>query len=101
MKNPYDVIIRPLLTEKTSALSQSKTENFGGKYVFEVKQGANKVEIKKAIEEIFKVNVVSINVINVRKKARRVGRYEGFRPAVRKAIVTVASDQSLEQYFEV
>ena len=47
--------------------------------------GTNKVEIKKAIEEIFNVNVVSVNIVNVRRKSRKVGKYSGFRPAVRKA----------------
>ena len=94
MKSPYDIIVRPLITEKSTALIESR------KYTFEVKQGANKVEVKKAIEEIFKVNVIDVNIINVRKKARRVGKYEGFRPAVRKAIVTLAENQTLD-VFEV
>ncbi|MDD3170760.1 MAG: 50S ribosomal protein L23 [Bacilli bacterium] len=94
MKNPYDIIVRPLITEKSTKLVEAR------KYTFEVMQGANKVEIKKAIEEIFKVNVVKVNVINVRKKERRVGKYEGFRPAVRKAIVTLAEGQTLD-VFEV
>lgn len=94
MKNPYDTIIRPLITEKTTKLVE------GRKYTFEVKQGTNKVEVKKAIEEAFKVNVLDVNIVNVRKKARRVGKYEGFRPAVRKAIVTLAEGQTLD-VFEV
>ena len=64
----------------------------------EVQQGANKVEVKKAVEEIFKVNVVSVNIVNVRRKARRVGRYEGFRPAVKKAVVTVAEGQTIDAF---
>ncbi len=63
-------------------------------------QGVNKIEVKKAVEEIFKVNVIQVNMINVRKKERRVGKYEGFRPAVRKAIVTLAEGQTLD-VFEV
>ena len=94
MKNPYDIIVRPIITEKSSALTES------GKYAFEVQQGANKVEVKKAVEEVFKVNVVSVNIVNVRRKARRVGRYEGYRPAVKKAIVTLAEGQTLD-VFEV
>lgn len=94
MKTAYDVIIRPLITEKTTSLVEK------GKYTFEVKHGANKIEVKKAIEELFDVNVVSINIINVRKKARRVGRYDGFTPAVRKAIVTLQEGQTLD-VFEV
>ena len=75
MKSPYDIIVRPIITEKSTSITES------GKYTFEVQQGANKVEVKKAVEEIFKVNVVSVNIVNVRRKARRVGRYEGFRHA--------------------
>ncbi len=94
MKNPYDIIVRPLITEKSTKLVETR------KYTFEVMQGVNKVEVKKAVEEIFKVNVIQVNLINVRKKERRVGKYEGFRPAVRKAIVTLAEGQTLD-VFEV
>lgn len=94
MKTAYDIIKRPLITEKTTQLVDS------GKYTFEVMQGVNKVEVKKAIEELFDVNVVSVNIINVRKKARRVGKYDGFTPAVRKAVVTLQEGQTLD-VFEV
>lgn len=94
MKTAYDIVIRPLITEKATKLVDE------GKYTFEVMQGVNKIEIKNAIEELFKVNVVKINVVNVRKKERRVGKYEGFRPAVRKAIVTLQKGQTLD-VFEV
>ena len=92
MKSPYDIIVRPIITEKSTSIPES------GKYTFEVQQGANKVEVKKAVEEIFKVNVVSVNIVNVRRKARRVGRYEGFRPAVKKAVVTVAEGQTIDAF---
>ena len=94
MKTAYDIIKRPLITEKTTKLVDA------GKYTFEVMQGVNKVEIKKAIEELFNVTVVDINVVNVRKKERRVGKYSGFAPAVRKAIVTLQKGQTLD-VFEV
>jgi len=94
MKNPYDIIVRPLITEKSTKLVETR------KYTFEVMQGVNKIEVKKAVEEIFKVNIIQVNMINVRKKERRVGKYEGFRPAVRKAIVTLAEGQTLD-VFEV
>jgi large subunit ribosomal protein L23 len=94
MKNAYDIVKRPLITEKATKLVDE------GKYTFEVMQGVNKVEVKKAIEELFKVNVVKVNIVNVRKKERRVGKYEGFRPAVRKAIVTLQKGQTLD-VFEV
>ena len=92
MKSPYDIIVRPIITEKSTSITES------GKYTFEVQQGANKVEVKKAVEEIFKVNVVSVNIVNVRRKARRVGKYEGFRPAVKKAVVTVAEGQTIDAF---
>ncbi|HHZ18600.1 MAG TPA: 50S ribosomal protein L23 [Acholeplasmataceae bacterium] len=92
MKNPYDIIVRPLITEKTTKLTD------GGKYSFEVQKDVNKIEVKKAVEEIFNVNVVSVNIINVRKKRRRVGRHEGFTPAVRKAIVTLQKGQTIDRF---
>jgi large subunit ribosomal protein L23 len=94
MKNPYDIIKLPLITEKGMKLVDE------GKYTFEVMAGANKIEVKNAIEKVFNVNVVKVNIINVRKKERRVGKYQGFRPAVRKAIVTLQKGQTLD-VFEV
>jgi len=93
-KNPFEVIKRPLITEKSTKLIEL------GKYTFEVMQGVNKVEIAKAVEQAFKVSVVKVNVVNVRKKERRVGKYTGLRPAVRKAIVTLQKGQTLD-VFEV
>lgn len=94
MKNPYEVIIRPLVTEKTAKLAEAH------KYTFEVKQGVNKIEVKEAIEELFKVKVTKVNIINVRKKERKVGKYAGLRAAVKKAIITLAEGQTLD-VFEV
>ena len=82
MKTTYDILVRPLITEKTMKLVEE------GKYTFEVKQGSNKVEVKKAVEELFKVEVTAVNMMNTLRKKRRVGKYEGLRPAVQKAIVT-------------
>ncbi len=93
-KTPYDIIKRPLITEKTMELVEQ------GKYTFEVMQGVNKIEIKNAVEQLFEVDVIGVQVINVRKKRRRVGKYEGLTPAIRKAIVTLPDGQSLD-VFEV
>ncbi|MGD9605752.1 MAG: 50S ribosomal protein L23 [Bacilli bacterium] len=93
-KNPYEVIKRPLITEKSTKLVEQ------GKYTFEVMQGVNKIEVANAIEQAFKVNVVKVNIISVRKKERKVGKYTGLRPAVRKAIVTLQKGQTLD-VFEV
>lgn len=94
MKNVYEIIKRPLITEKTTQLVEQ------GKYTFEVAQKANKVQVKNAIESVFEVEVESVNIINVRKKDKRVGKYSGFRPAVRKAIVTLKAGFTLD-VFEV
>ena len=88
--NSYDVVKRPIITEKSMKLVES------GKYTFEVDRRANKTEIKNAIEELFKVDVESVNIINGLKKEKRVGRYTGLLPAVTKAIVTLEKGQSIE-----
>ena len=92
MKPNYEIIVRPLITEKSMKLVEE------GKYTFEVKQGANKVEVKKAVEELFKVEVTAVNMMNTQRKRRRVGKYEGLRPAVQKAIVTLAEGQKLDVF---
>jgi len=92
MKTTYDILVRPLITEKTMKLVEE------GKYTFEVKQGSNKVEVKKAVEELFKVEVTAVNMMNTLRKKRRVGKYEGLRPAVQKAIVTLAEGHKLDVF---
>ena len=92
MKTTYDILVRPLITEKTMKLVEE------GKYTFEVKQGSNKVEVKKAVEELFKVEVTAVNMMNTLRKKRRVGKYEGLRPAVQKAIVTLAEGQKIPAF---
>ena len=89
-KRQEDIIKRPIITEKAnSAIEQ-------GKYTFEVDRRADKNEIKAAIEELFNVKVLSVNVINGLKKEKRVGRYTGFVPAVTKAIVTLEKGNKIE-----
>jgi large subunit ribosomal protein L23 len=94
MKSMYDVIKRPIITEKSSNL----VENL--QYTFEVEPKATKTEIKDAIEKIFKVKVVEIRTINVHRKAKRMQRFEGFKPAYKKAIVRLAAGQTID-VFEV
>ena len=94
MKSMYDVIKRPIITEKSSNL----VENL--QYTFEVEPKATKTEIKDAIEKIFKVKVVEIRTINVHRKAKRMQRFEGFKPAYKKAIVRLAACQTID-VFEV
>lgn len=95
MKNARDIIIRPIITEKT--MKYSDNEN---KVTFEVAKGSNKTEIKLAIEEIFNVKVEKVNIMNVRPKAKRMGKYEGTTKAKRKAIVTVAEGQEINLFTE-
>jgi large subunit ribosomal protein L23 len=80
--NEYDIVVRPIITEKSSLLKDS-----GNQYVFEVQRDANKIEIKKAVEKLFKVKVVSVNISNSEGKKKRVGRFAGKKPDWKKAIV--------------
>lgn len=90
----YDVIKRPVLTEKSNL--QADTLN---RYTFQVDPRANKVQIAEAVGEIFGVNVVKVNIINVRGKRRRMGRRVGMSPAWKKAMVTLAPGESIS-FFE-
>ena len=92
MKTSYDIIRRPIITEKSSILAEKAV------YTFEVAKDANKVEIKKAIEEIFNVKVVAIRTVNVHRKAKRMSRYEGFKAAYKKAIVRLEPGQTLKAF---
>ena len=84
MKSAFDIIIAPVVTEKCNALIQEK------KYTFRVAPDANRIEIGKAVEELFKVKVESVNVMNYQGKKKRVGRSEGRRPDWKRAVVTLA-----------
>ena len=91
MKTAYDVILRPVITEKSMAGIADK------KYVFEVATDSNKVEIRK---EIFKVKVLSVNTINVRGKEKRVGVHTGCTAKKKKAIVRLTEDSKGIEIFE-
>ena len=88
MKTAYDIVIRPIITEQSMEDLDIK------KYAFEVAKDANKVEIKKAIEEIFGVTVIKVTTLNVRGKEKRVGRYTGKIARRRKAIVALTEDSN-------
>ncbi|TCS80013.1 50S ribosomal protein L23 [Pectinatus cerevisiiphilus] len=88
-----DIIIKPLVTERSTDLMAQ------GKYVFKVDKRANKVEISKAVEEIFKVKVTDVNTINVTGKMKRMGRNIGKRADYKKAIVKLAAGETIE-FFE-
>lgn len=92
MMNKYrDIIIAPIITEKTADLSQNLNT-----YTFEVKKSANKTEIKQAIEKIFNVKVESVHTINTATKKKRVGKYQGNTKSIKKAIVKLSEGSSLE-----
>lgn len=86
-----DIIIAPVITEKSARIAEN-----GDKMVFKVRNDANKVQIKQAIEKIFGVKVVKVNTINVKPKYKRVGRYAGTTSRYKKAIVTLAEGSKIE-----
>ncbi|MBQ7914238.1 MAG: 50S ribosomal protein L23 [Clostridia bacterium] len=90
----YDIIIRPVLTEKSYAGIPAKT------YTFQVAKSANKVEIKNAIEEIFNVKVENVTTAIVKGKLKRQGRTEGHTPDWKKATVRLTSDSKAIEFFE-
>jgi large subunit ribosomal protein L23 len=95
MATAYDIILRPIITEQSMEHVDIK------KYVFEVDRGANKIEIKKAVEEIFGVEVEKVTTLNLKGKVKRVGRYpEGNRKAWKKAIVKLTDSSKTIEFFE-
>lgn len=90
----YDIIRKPVLSEK------SYSEIANKKYVFEVAVGANKIEIKEAIEAVFGVKVEKVNTINVRGKLKRQGRTQGYTAKSKKAIVQLTKDSKAIEIFE-
>ena len=89
MNNYRDIIIAPIITEKSALLEQE------GKYVFKVATKANKIQIKQAIENIFNVKVVSVNTVNSHPKKKRVGKYTGMTNKYKKAIVKLAKGSTI------
>lgn len=94
MRNPHDIIIKPLVTE------QSMDGMAERKYAFKVDRNANKTEIKKAIEKIFDVKVEKTNTLNMTGKVKRMGRTEGKRADWKKAIITLTEDSKEIEFFE-
>ncbi len=93
-KNPYEILRRPLITEKST--TEKETSN---KLVFEVALRANKIEIKQAVEQMFKVSVLDVTTMTMRGKKKRVGRFITRRPDWKKAMVTIKPGQRVE-FFE-
>lgn len=94
MKTAYDVILKPVITEAAIANIQQK------KYTFRVANDANKTEIKNAVEEIFKVDVERVTIINMKKKPKRMGYHYGFTSAWKKAIVKLTPDSKTIEFFD-
>lgn len=94
MRSSYDVIIKPVISERSTDLAQEK------KYTFKVAVDANKTEVKHAIEEIFGVDVAKVNIMNMDGKVKRMGRYVGRTAAYKKAIVTLAKGSKEIEFFQ-
>lgn len=91
MLNARDIIVRPLVTEKTMSAQDNNNT-----VVFEVKKGTNKIAIKQAIEEIFKVKVDSVNVVNQKPKTKRMGRYVGKTNNLKKAYIKLKEGYKID-----
>ena len=94
MKTAYDIIIKPVITEQSMEATEEK------KYVFQVANDANKIEIKKAIEEIFGVKVEKVNTIRMDGKEKRMGVHIGRRASWKKAMVKLTADSKTIEFFE-
>lgn len=94
MRDPRDIIKRPVITERTTDQMADK------KYTFEVDMRANKTEIKNAVEKIFEARVMKVNTMIVKGKPKRFGRYFGYRPDRKKAIVKLTPDSKEPDFFE-
>lgn len=92
--NARDIILAPVITEKSVAVLSEK------KYTFRVANGANKIEIAKAVEEIFGVKVAKVNTISMKGKKRRMGRYEGYTSDWKKAVVTLTEESKTIEFFD-
>lgn len=94
MRIPQDIVVKPIITE------ESMDAMADGKYTFVVDKKANKNQIKKAIEEIFEVEVAKVNTINIMGKEKRMGVHVGRRPSWKKAIITLTEESKEIEFFE-
>ncbi len=107
MRSAQTIIKRPLLTEKSARLRETgggataaaEGETYAQKVVFEVARDANKIDIRRAVQELFKVTVADVRTLVVRGKVKRVGRFSGQRPSWKKAFVTLKPGDNIE-FFE-
>ena len=91
MENYRDIIKGPIMTEKSANLAQNSNS-----ITFSVDPKANKIQIKQAVEKIFNVKIESVNIVNVRPRKKRVGKYSGFTSKVKKAIIKLKEGSSIE-----
>jgi len=107
MRSAQSIIKRPLLTEKSARLRETgggaaapaEGETYAQKVVFEVARDANKIEVRRAVQDLFKVTVTEVRTLVVRGKEKRVGRFSGRRPSWKKAFVTLKPGDNIE-FFE-
>lgn len=107
MRSAQTIIKRPLLTEKSARLRETggaasapaEGDTYSQKVVFEVARDANKIDVRRAVQELFKVTVVDVRTLVVRGKEKRVGRFSGQRPSWKKAFVTLKPGDNIE-FFE-
>jgi len=93
VKTAREIVLRPLITEKGSRL-----KTVSNQYLFQVDREANKIQIKKAVEEIWNVRVTDVRTIHMRGKKKRMGRFEGRRPDWKKAVVTLKQGETIELF---
>ena len=96
MTSPHKMIVRALITEKGTVMREKSN-----KYVFQVDTGANKISIRKAVETIFKVHVVEVRTMNVPGKEKRMGKFAGYQPDWKKAIVTIKAGEAIELFEQI
>ena len=94
MKTVHDIIVKPIITEASMAMTAEK------KYPFKVMSDATKPEIAAAVEELFKVDVLCVNTINMKKKPKRLGYHQGYTSEWKKAIVTLKPDSKTIEFFD-
>ena len=94
MKYAYDIIKKPIITERSMMGAQDN------KYTFEVAKEANKTEVRQAVEKIFGVNVAKVNIMNVNGKTKRMGRYVGKTADYKKAVITLTADSKEIEIFQ-
>jgi large subunit ribosomal protein L23 len=92
MRDAREVLIRPVISEKSVGLLEQN------KYSFWVDPASNKIEIKHAVEKMFKVNVIEVRTLNVKGKLKKVGRSVGMTPARKKAVVTLREGNKIEGF---